>query len=433
MVADDHEHIHEHIHPDEPMISLEEVQKLVLERCGPLGVTAVAVRDALGCVLAEEVLVGSDIPPFANSAMDGYAVRAADTVGGSVELRVIGILAAGSPPPDVPVGHGEALQIMTGAVMPLGADGIAIVERTEPARDGFVRILDEIAPATNVRPAGSDFRAGSVALPAGALIGPAQVGILSSVGVVDVPVWRRPRVGVMSTGDELVDGGVALLPGQIRDSNRPTLLGLVMRDGHEAVDLGRVSDSADNVEAALRVALASCDVVLSSGGVSKGEFDFVKVVLEQMASELGGEYFELAVAIRPAKPLALAWLPRSPGSDERVAFFGLPGNPVSSIVSYEVVAAPALRYMAGVTSPLTRPVRAIAAEQLRASRDGRLNLLRVEAAFGPDGLLAVRSTGGQQSHQLSAMASANALALVPSGETVGVGEPVDLLIFGPLA
>ena len=206
-----------------------------------------------------------------------------------------------------------------------------------------------------------------------------------------------------------------------------------MRDGHEAVDLGRVSDSADNVEAALRVALASCDVVLSSGGVSKGEFDFVKVVLEQMASELGGEYFELAVAIRPAKPLALAWLPRSPGSDERVAFFGLPGNPVSSIVSYEVVAAPALRYMAGVTSPLTRPVRAIAAEQLRASRDGRLNLLRVEAAFGPDGLLAVRSTGGQQSHQLPAMASANALALVPSGETVGVGEPVDLLIFGPLA
>ncbi|MGO9560261.1 MAG: gephyrin-like molybdotransferase Glp [Acidimicrobiales bacterium] len=433
MVADEHGHVQEHVHPDEPMMTLEEVQKLVLERCGPLGVTAVPVGEALGCVLAEEVLVESDIPPFANSAMDGYAVRSADTVDGPVELRVVGILPAGSPPPDAAIGPGEALQIMTGAAMPPGADGIAIVERTKRVSDGTVRILDEIDPSTNVRPAGSDFRAGSVALPAGALIRPAQIGILASVGIVDVPVWRRPRVGVMSTGDELVEGGRPLMPGQIRDSNRPTLLGLVVRDGHEAVDLGRVADSAADVEAALRVALASCDVVLSSGGVSKGEFDFVKVVLEQLASELSGEYFELAVAIRPAKPLALAWLPRSPGSDERVAFFGLPGNPVSSIVSYEVIAAPALRYMSGITSPLTRPVRGTAAEELRASRDGRLNLLRVEAGFGPDGVLAVRSAGGQQSHQLSAMASANALAMVPSGETVGVGESVDLLIFGPLA
>ncbi len=317
--------------------------------------------------------------------------------------------------------------------MPPGADAVAIVERTERVGPAVVRVLDEVTAAANIRPKGSDFRAGSVALPAGTTLGPAQLGILASVGSVQVPVWRRPRVGVMSTGDELVQGGTPLLPGQIRDSNRPTLLALVERDGFEPVDLGTVRDTENDVEAALDRALAGCDVVLSSGGVSKGEFDFVKVVLDRLASELGGEYFELAVAIRPAKPLALAWLPRSPGGGERVAFFGLPGNPVSSIVSYEVIAAPALRYMAGVTSPLPRPVRAVAAQELRAHHDGRLNLLRVEAAFGPDGALIVRSSGGQQSHQLSAMASANALALVPSGHNVAIGEPVDVLIFGPLA
>ena len=435
------EHHHGHTHADEPMRSLEDVQRLVLERCLPLGVVDLPIMDSLGSVLAEDVSADEDVPPFANTAMDGYAVVAADTAAAPVELNVVGVLAAGSPPPETPLRSGEALQIMTGAPMPPGADAIAIVERTERAGEGAVRILDAVAPGANVRPAGSDMSAGTVALRSGVVIGPAQIGLLATVGRVRVPVWRRPRVGVMSTGDELVEAGTELAPGQIRDSNRQTLLSMVRRDGFEPVDLGVVRDSEAEVEAALRAAVASCDAVLSSGGVSKGEFDYVKVVLDKLASAGGGEAFVLAVAIRPAKPLALAWLPRAAGADAaagsdasaRVAFFGLPGNPVSSIVSYQVIALPALRRMAGIPSPLARPVAAIAGDDLRPSRDGRLNLMRVEARFGADGRLVARSAGGQQSHQLSGMATANALALVPSGDGVAVGEPVEVLIFGPLA
>lgn len=428
----------DHTHVAEDLVPLDQVQRLVLERSDRLGTLEVPVEDALGSVLAGDVAVEHDIPSFANTAMDGYAVRSADTVPAPAELRVTGLLAAGSPPPEQPVGRGEALQIMTGAPMPTGADAVAIVERTERVAPDRVRLFDEVAAGANVRPSGSDFAAGAIALCAGTLLGPAQLGILASVGAATARVWRRPVVGVMSTGDELVGAGEPLRPGQIRDSNRVTLLSMARRDGFPVVDLGTVRDTDDAVEAALRRALDTCDVVLSSGGVSKGELDFVKVVLGRLASASAkGEAFELGVAIRPAKPLALAWLPRptraGDGEPGKVAFFGLPGNPVSAIVSYEVVALPAMRQMAGFAEPLPRRLPAVAGEPLHPGRDGRLNLLRVVASIGADGRLSVRSAGGQQSHQLSGMATANALAVVPSGSPVPEGAPVEVILFGPLA
>lgn len=429
-----HHEVHDdgHSHADEELTSLAAVQALVLERCPPLGRVETDVTGSFGHVLAEDAVVSQAIPPFPNTAMDGYAVRAGDAAEPGSVLEVVGVLPAGAAPPAEPLRPGEAIQIMTGAPMPPGADSVAIVERTEALSGNTVRILDPVRPGANIRAAGSDFEAGTVALGAGTELGPAQVGILASIGLSRVQVWRKPRVGVMSTGDELVQIGEPLGPGQIWDSNRLTLLSFVARDGYEAVDLGPVSDSAGAVQAALREALGSCDVVLSSGGVSKGEFDFVKTVLDSMASESDeGQSFELQVAIRPAKPLAMAWLPR-PGGDGRVAFFGLPGNPVSAIVSYEVVALPAIRRLAGHTQPIPAPVPAIAGEDFHAGRDQRTQLVRVRARFSDDGRLVAVKAGGQQSHQLSGMASANALAVVPPGRDVAIGGLLQLLVFDRL-
>lgn len=422
----------DHVHADEPMLPLEAVQRLVLERCRTLETLEIPLAEALGTVLVEDVVATEDIPPFPNTAMDGYAVRSEDTARAPVELEVVGVLPAGAEPPAEPLGPGQALQIMTGAPMPPGADAVAIVERSEPAGEGRVRILDEVTASANIRRAGSDLRSGALALAAGSVLTPAQIGMLASVGKVSAPVFRRPVVGVMSTGDELVQDGAPLRPGQIRDSNRATLLALVRRDGYPAVDLGPVADTRAAVSEALERGRASCDVVLSSGGVSKGEFDFVKVVLDELASRNGGESFELAVAIRPAKPLALAWLPRGdrPGA---TAFFGLPGNPVSAVVSYHVVALPALRQMAGQEPAVRRTVPAVAGERLSPSRDGRLNLLRTVARIDETGHLVVRSAGGQQSHQLSGLAAANSLTLVPAGDPVEEGERVAVLLLDGLS
>lgn len=419
-----------HGHASEEMVSLAEAQAIVLSRCRALGRTELALPAAAGHVLAEPAVVDGDVPPFANSAMDGYAVVAADTAGAPVELTVTGVIAAGSAP-SRSVARGEAMQIMTGAPLPAGADAIAIVERTERVAPETVRILDAVTAGSNIRTAGSDFASGSLALEAGTLIGPAQLGVLATAGLSRVTVWRRPRVGVVSTGDELVDPGAKLGPGQIRDSNRLVLAELVRRDGYEAVDLGVVRDKRRAVEEAVEAALGSCDAVLTSGGVSKGEFDFVKVVFDEMAKVTpGDESVQLSVAIRPAKPLAVAWLSRA-GTPS--VFFGLPGNPVSAMVSYQVIALPALRKMAGHPTPIAPALTAVAAHTLPPSRDGRLHLMRVVAEVTSSGTLRVRSAGGQQSHQMSGTTVANALALVPPGEPVPPGGLVATILFGPLS
>ena len=406
------------------MISLEDAQAEVLAACRPRPAGPVDVADALGLVLAETVHAAESVPPFRNTAMDGYAVHAADVAGTSAErparLKVIGTLGAGRPPA-APVGRGEALRIMTGALFPDGADAVAIVENTRSEGDE-VEVLAPAQPGVHIRAAGEDITAGQELFPAGTVLGPGHLGVLCSVGCQKVPAVAAPVVGVVSTGDELVDGGGRLQPGQIRDSNRRTLISLLRRDGFAAVDLGLAPDDEAAIERALRDGVARCDAVLTSGGVSMGDFDYVKAVLDRI-----GDMHWMQVAIRPAKPFAFGRIGDTP-------VFGLPGNPVSSMVSYEVLARPGLRRMSGRPDPdlHRRAVPAVVeGDGWRGSRDGRTTFVRVRSRFGDDGRLRVTSSGGQGSHQLYAMASADALAVTPPGVEVGVGDTIGVLLLSP--
>jgi molybdopterin molybdotransferase len=395
------------------VIPLEEARAHVLERVSVLGPIELALDAALGAVTAEPVVSVESVPPFPNSAMDGYAVRAADTAGAPVDLKVVGMIAAGTAG-DLAVGAGEAARIMTGAPMPEGADAIVLVERTRTEGD-VVTIEITVGPGTSVRGIGEDVHAGDVVVDAGTVLTPGHLGVLASVGVDGVRVHRRPRVGVLSTGDELVESG-PLGRGQIRDSNRPTLLALLRESGFEAVDLGIARDDEASVAAAIERAVDECDAVLTSGGVSMGDLDYVKVVLDQI-----GEMRWMQIAIRPAKPFAF-------GTVRGVPVFGLPGNPVSSMVSYELFARPALRKMAGHRVLDRLEVPAVAVDGIKRKVDGKIFFARVVAEQAADGSWEVRSAGGQGSHQLAAMAAANALAVVPDGDGVPPGGVVPTML-----
>jgi molybdopterin molybdotransferase len=405
------------------LIELHEARAWVLDRVPVLPPERVARDSALGAVTAEAVTAGEAVPPFANSAMDGYAVRAADTTGAPVELKVVGMIPAGVAP-ELVVGAGEAARIMTGAPMPDGADAVVLVERTSTQGE-VVTIEITVEAGTSVRPIGDDIQPGDVVVAAGTVLTPGHLGVLASVGVDEVVVHRRPRVGVLSTGDELVASG-PLGRGQIRDSNRPTLVALLASSGFEAVDLGVVADDEASVTTAIEAAVASCDAVVTSGGVSMGDLDYVKVVLDRI-----GDMRWMQIAIKPAKPFAFGTVRRS-GAEPEVAVpvFGLPGNPVSSMVSYELFARPALRRMAGHVT-LDRPhVRAAVPEGIRRPADGKIHFVRVVAEQAADRSWVVRSAGGQGSHQLAAMAAANALAVVPDGTGVPPGGDVDVMLLG---
>jgi molybdenum cofactor synthesis domain-containing protein len=353
--------------------------------------------------------------------MDGYAVRASDTATAPVELTVVATLAAGAAP-DVPVGPGQAIRIMTGAPMPDGADAVVMVERAT-ALDAGRRVRIEVAarPGDHVRSAGDDVSVGQEVFGMGTVLEAAHLGVLATVGAESVVVHRRARVGVLSTGDELVDGAAALRPGQIRDANRHTLLALLGRSGCEPVDLGIVGDDESALEAVVKDGVGRCDALLTSGGVSVGDFDYVKVVLDRLS---GGTMRWMQVAIRPAKPFAF-------GVVEGVPVFGLPGNPVSSMVSFECFARPALRQMMGHAALYRPAVAAVADEALERRADGRLDLVRVRASYAPtDGRVHVRRTGAQGSHLLRTMALANALALVPDGPGVVAGDVVETWLLG---
>lgn len=402
------------------MIPFAEARAFVLAGCQPMQPRLVLLADALGCVTARPIVSTEEVPPFANSAMDGYAVRADDTVAASEDsparLRVIGTLAAGAAPTE-PVGPRQALRIMTGAPMPAGADAIAIVEVTTADGDD-VLIRQPSLRGQHIRRAGADIAAGQEVFPAGTALGPGHLGVLASIGWEKVAVYGRVRVGVLSTGDELVQGGAVLQPGQIRDSNRMTLLGLCQEAGFECVDFGAVGDDEEQIRYAIARALADCDALVTSGGVSMGEFDYVKKVLDEM-----GSMAWMQVAIRPAKPLAFGVVGAKP-------VFGLPGNPVSSMVSFEMFARAGLRQMMGYQGvALDRPrVLAVADEAMARRPDGKLHLARVVAGPGDDGRFHVRSAGGQESHMLRAMALANALALLPDGDGINAGDDVEVLL-----
>lgn len=406
-----------------PLTPLDEVRAAILGSVTPLPAVEVPVADALGCVTAEAVVAAVDVPPFDNSAMDGYAVRSADVSSTPVTLEVIGLLPAGAAPdPSRPVGRGEAIRIMTGACMPAGADAVVMVERTRA--DGPAGVLIDVPAEAgeNVRAAGGDLHRGDVAIAAGTELTPAALGVAASVGRATLVVHRRPRVGVVSTGDELVEAPAPLGPGQIYDANRQLLLGLVAEAGCVPVDLGSAADDAAAILAAVSAALDHCDAILLSGGVSVGDFDFVGDVLARL-----GPAEELTVAIRPAKPLA--WGVAQPGGQP---LFGLPGNPVSAAVSFELFARPALRRLLGVSDPVRAAVPAVAADDFRRRPDGKLHLVRAVASWSArDGRLHVRSTRGQGSHMLASLAAGNALALVPDGDGLAAGDPLQVLLLGP--
>jgi molybdopterin molybdotransferase len=407
------------------MIPLDDAIAHVLAGCRPLTPARLAVSEAVGCVLAADVVAMEPVPPFANTAMDGYAVRAADVAAVPVTLPVVAEVAAGHPAPR-PLQAGEAMRIFTGAPMPEGADAVVMVERTE-RRDGgkAVEIQVSVDPGNHVRTVGEDLHAGQRVFGAGDELTPARLGVLASLGIDEVDAHPRPRVGVMSTGDELIVGPGPLQPGQIRDSNRPALLALVAQGGFDAVDLGRVADDEAAITAGLERGAATCDAVLTSGGVSMGDIDLVKVVLDRI-----GKMRWMQVAIRPAKPLAFGVVRAGDGGRRHVPVFGLPGNPVSSLVSFELFARPGLRRLAGHPHPrLHRPrLKATADEALSRRPDGKVHLVRVVATTGERGVLHVRSSGGQGSHQLAAMARANALAVVPDGDGVRLGGRVEVIL-----
>jgi len=398
------------------LVPMRDVQAEILAAVPRLDPVDIALADAHGLVLASSVTTDEAVPPFANTAMDGYAVRAADTTGATpdapVSLRVVDELAAGRAPA-IPVGEGEAIRIMTGAPMPEGADAVVMVEQTHATGDG-VEIEAAASPGQHVREAGGDLRVGQAVFDAGAVLTAAAIGVLASVGLASVPMFPRPRVGVLSTGDELVASG-PLAPGKIRDSNRPMLLGLAREAGVDAVDLGIARDDEEGIIATLEDAFSRCDAVITSGGVSVGDYDYVKAALDRF-----GALEWRQIAIRPAKPLAF-------GVVRGVPVFGLPGNPVSSLVSFECFARPALLQMGGHTRRFRPEVLATAEHDLARRPDGKLHLDRVRVRWDGDGYVAA-STGDQASNVLSATAAANGLALLPDGEGVAAGERVRVML-----
>jgi molybdopterin molybdotransferase len=409
------------------VISFEEARAHVVERCAPLAPRPTGLIDALGCVLAATAVAPEAVPPFANSAMDGFAVQAADvadaTADRPVRLPVLATVAAGAPA-DRAVAPGTAIRIMTGAPMPLGADAVVPVEQTRGGPDATaIEVLEPVDAGRHVRAAGDDIPAGAEVVAAGAVLGPAHLGVLASVGVRRPLVVPRPRLGVISTGDELVDDDRPLAAGQIRESNRPTLVSLARSFGIDAVDLGTVADDREALTAALTAAANSCDAVATSGGVSMGDFDLVKVVLAELA-----DMAWMQVAIRPAKPFAFGVLDGTP-------VFGLPGNPVSSMVSLALLAVPGLRRLAGrADGDLDLPrVNAVAGPGLGRRLDGRTAYLRVRCSWRSDGRLLAEPVAQQGSHHLAAAAGANALAVLPDGPGVDEGDDVTVVLVAPPA
>lgn len=398
------------------MISLDEARQFVLDGCTVAASATVPIDNARRLITATDLSAIGPIPPFDNTAMDGFALRSADVQAAPIDLALVGTIAAGASP-DIEVGPGQAVRIMTGAPIPPGADAVIMVELTEVSDDGnTVSVTKPVPVGNHIRPAGDDVTAGQLVIPAGTELTAAHLGVCASIGLFDIPVFPRPRIGVMSTGDELIDSPAPLEIGQIRDSNRHTLLALVRAMGADGVDLGLVADDEAKIREALVAGAATCDAVITSGGVSMGDFDFVKKVLSEIA-----EMRWMQVAIKPAKPLAFGTIDRTP-------IFGLPGNPVSSMVSFELFARPGIRKIMGHSEPIPIPVPGVAGADLPRGRDGKTHFARVLATRDSTGVLHVRLARGQGSHQLAAMASSNALAIIPDGDGIEAGDTVDLLL-----
>ncbi len=405
------------------MIPLHEAQETVLAGCTPLIPVQVAYTEMTGRVLDQDVVAAEDVPPFRNTAVDGYAVRVADTEQVPVELLVVDTLAAGAEP-KIAVNAGEAIRIMTGAPMPSGADAVVMVEDTQRVGETHVRISRSAKMNDGVREAGSDVHAGETVFVRGTVLNAAGIGVLASVNARTVRAFPRARVALLSTGDELVVDGSPLRIGQIRESNLTMLHSMIAATGCEVINLGVVRDDEAELERVFREVAERCDAIVTSGGVSMGDFDVVKAVLSKIATMQW-----MQMAIKPAKPFAFGQLQSSDG--RTIPIFGLPGNPVSSLISYELLARPALRKMMGHTQNLMRPaIRAVLDSPLKRKQDGKIHFMRVFGEFAEDGRLHVRDSGPQGSHQLASTAMANGLAYVPDGNGLQAGEHVSVYLLG---
>jgi molybdopterin molybdotransferase len=397
------------------MLTVEEALEQVLSRVVALQTERVDLQAALGRSLADTIVSRREIPPWRNSSMDGYAVRSEDS--GAVDLRVVGRIVAGAVPARA-LRPGEAMRIFTGAPLPDGADAVVPQEDVE-ALDSRVRLRARVEPGAHVRPAGEDVRRGDVVLEPGRTVGAAEVGLLAALGHRQVRVVRRPRVAILSTGDELADLGTEPAPGQIPNTNTYSLMAQVLQAGGEPMLLGVAGDRLEDIETRLRWGL-SADVLLSSAGVSVGELDLVREALVA----LGAELHLWRVSMRPGKPITFGSLQGRP-------VFGLPGNPVSAMVTFELFVRPALLRMAGHRS-LHRPRVAAVAQAPIANAGARRGYLRVTLCRDAGGY-AARLTGDQGSGILRSMILADGLAVVPGDTIVAEGERVEVIVLRELA
>lgn len=419
---------------DPGAVTAERAHELIDAAVAPIKeVETIAVRAALGRVAAADICAPAPVPNHTNAAMDGYALAGrALPARGVKNFRVVGVSMAGKPyrgggeSGEGELGSGECVRIMTGAVMPAGADSVVAQELVE--RDGdTVTVQAGEKPGANVRQAGEDLAAGDVAIAAGRRLAPAHLGLAASLGFAELPVFRRPRVAFFSTGDELRAVGQPLAEGELYDSNRYTLHGLLRECGAEMLDFGIVGDSAAAIRAALRRAAECADVVVTSAGASVGDADWMR----QTLAELGRPAFT-RVAIKPGRPLAFGRfdLPSAPGNR---LFFALPGNPVSVMVTFQVFVAPALRKLSGETvTGAAAPLRlqAVTVAPLK-KRAGRAEYQRGILFTNPDGCLVVRSTGEQGSGILRSMGEANCFIVLPTDSPgANAGESVEVQLFG---
>ncbi len=382
-----------------PMILIDEALAIIQSEVQVLPKITLPFTDALGMVLADDIFADEAMPPFPAASVDGFAVIAADGPGWH---KIVGDQMAGYLS-GLRVEPGTAARVTTGAPIPPGADAMVMIEQTEE-QDGQVNIkAADIQVGANIRPVGQDIEQGQRVLPQGKLLNPAELGLLGTVGKTEVPVYRRPTVAVMSTGDEVVEPYQTPEAGQIRDSNRFTLMSVVRQTGCESIDLGIVRDQVGSVEAAIERGVAMADVLLTSGGVSMGQLDLVKPYLASRGTVHFGR-----VNTKPGKPVTFAVVDGKP-------CFALPGFPVSALVSFEVFVRPALLKMAGYTRIYRPREKAVLAHDFKHSPD-RTEFQRVVLTRRPDGRLTASTTGFQGSGRLLSMSGANGLVILPHGQ-----------------
>ncbi|MEW6058913.1 MAG: gephyrin-like molybdotransferase Glp [Actinomycetota bacterium] len=413
---------HAHDHDDgEGLLSVEEARERVLAQIEPLAPLQLPLQEACGCVLAEDVVAAVDIPDFSSSAMDGFAVRAGDVVAAAplapVELRIVGRALIGRRPEST-VGGGEAVRIATGAPIPAGADAIVPIEDCEVVGER-VRILVPMPEGTHVRPSGEDVKVGEALVRAGRRLGAPELGLLATAGISHPLVHPQPRVVVLSTGDELVPPTQGAQYGQVHDSNAYILYGALREVGAVPVMAGIVHDDADALRETVLNHMVQADAFVSSGGVSVGERDVVKAAFFRR-----GDVDFFKVAMQPGKPQGFGHIEGKP-------YFGLPGNPVSVFVSFEVLVRPAILKMMGRKNLYRPEVMARLEADLPGSR-ARTQFARVSVRRDGDGYLAA-PTGGRGSNLIATVARANGLAIVPAGvETAAAGSEVSVLLFRPM-